>query len=156
MFFGLAMLVPSNMNSQTVVDIFHLPPAKDCKANDLHAVSARLDFELCGPTCQEGQVIYYDLILAIDNTTNSERTSFSFFARLEQYNPDGSLAHTYFVAGCNGPIPKDGITSVTYNSSLVVLDEDGKATGFPGIPYLCGGSLKLIEVGTYPALQPKC
>ena len=145
--FGLAMFMPSNMNAQTVVDIFNLPPARDCRSNDLHAVSATLAFPLCGPICtEEGQVTYYPITLAIDNTTKSERTNFTFFARLEQYFPDGTLANTYFVTGCNGPIAPDGITEVTYSASLVVLDENGEPTNFPGIPYLCGGSLKLINV----------
>lgn len=131
---------------ETVGDIFNLPPPARCVSEDLQVVGATLDFDLCGPTCEEGQIIYYDLTLAIDNTTGSERTSFAFYARLEQYNPDGTLANTYFVSGCKGPVPPNTITEITFDESLEVLDATGAPTNFPGIPYLCGGSLKLINL----------
>ncbi|MEG9326955.1 T9SS type A sorting domain-containing protein [Salinimicrobium catena] len=140
-FFGI-----SGMNAQEPVeDIFDLPAPERCVSEDLQVVGATLDIDPCGPTdCED--VEYYDLILAIDNTTGSERTSFAFYARLEQYNPDGTLANTYFVSGCKGPVPPNQITSLTFDESLEVLDEEGDPTGFPGIPYLCGGSLKLVNL----------
>ncbi|SDL77921.1 Por secretion system C-terminal sorting domain-containing protein [Salinimicrobium catena] len=136
----------NGMNAQeTVEDIFDLPAPERCVSEDLQVVGATLDIDPCGPAdCVD--VEYYDLILAIDNTTGSERTSFAFYARLEQYNPDGTLAATYFVSGCKGPVPPNQITSLTFDESLEVLDENGDPTGFPGIPYLCGGGLKLVNL----------
>lgn len=145
-FFVILCLGLSGLNAQTVRDIFDLPPAARCVSQDLQVVQASLDYDNCGPSCEEGEIVYYDLTLAIDNTTGSLRTSFAFYARLEQYNPDGSLANTYFVTGCRGPVPPNQITSITFNESLQVLDENGNPTNFPGIPYLCGGSLKLINL----------
>ena len=146
-FFLMFFIGIFGINAQeTVLDIFDLPAPERCVSEDLQVVGATLDFDLCGPTCEEGDVIYYDLTLAIDNTTGSMRTSFAFYARLEQYNPDGTLANTYFVSGCKGPVPPNQITSLTFDESLEVLDENGDPTGFPGIPYLCGGSLKLVNL----------
>ena len=146
-FFLMFFIGIFGINAQeTVVDIFNLPAPERCVSEDLQVVGASLDFDLCGPTCGEGDVIYYDLTLAIDNTTGSMRTSFAFYARLEQYNPDGTLAATYFVSGCKGPVPPNQITSLTFDESLEVLDENGDPTGFPGIPYLCGGSLELVNL----------
>lgn len=141
-FFGISEIKAQD----TVTDIFDLPAPARCVSEDLQVVGASLDFDLCGPTCEEGDVIYYDLDLAIDNTTGSMRTSFAFYGRLEQYNPDGTLAAIYFVSGCKGPVPPNQITSLTFDESLEVLDENGDPTGFPGIPYLCGGSLKLVDL----------
>src|SRR5690606_11189609 len=95
---------------------------------------------------EPGDIIEYPLTLAIFNNTGSIRTSFAFFGRLEQYNPDGSLAATFFISGCKGPVPANTTTSITFDESLEVLDEDGNPTEFEGVPYLCGGSLKLINL----------
>ena len=130
----------------TVGDIFNLPDSDRCVSNDLRVVEATLDFDLCGPVCEEGEIIEYPLTLAIFNNTGSLRTSFAFFARLEQYNPDGSLEHTYFISGCKGPVPPNTTTELTFDESLEILDENGEPTEFDGVPYLCGGSLKLINL----------
>lgn len=131
---------------ETVVDIFDLPAPQRCVSNDLRVVEASLEYDQCGPLCDEGEIIEYPLTLAIFNNTGSMRTSFAFYARLEQYNPDGTLANTYFISGCKGPVPPNTTTSLTFSESLVILDENGDPTSFDGIPYLCGGSLKLINL----------
>lgn len=143
----LFLLGINSMNAQeTVTDIFDLPAPERCVSNDLRVVEASLEFDQCGPVCEEGDIIEYPLTLAIFNNTGSERTSFAFYARLEQYNPDGTLANTYFVSGCKGPVPPNITTSLTFDDSLEILDANGDPTSFEGIPYLCGGSLELVNL----------
>lgn len=141
-----SLFMTNSVKAQAVVDIFNLPPPERCTSNDLRVVEASLDFDQCGPTCEEGEVIEYPLILAIFNNTGSLRTSFAFYSRLEQYNADGNLTNTYFITGCKGPVPPNTTTEITFEESLVILDENGDPTSFEGIPYLCGGSLKLINL----------
>src|SRR5690606_17826202 len=101
-----------------------------CTSNDLRVVEASLEFDACGPECEPGEIIEYPLDLAIFNNTGSVRTSFAFFARLEQYNPDGSLEATYFISGCKGPVPPNATTTITFDESLEILDENGNPTSF--------------------------
>ena len=147
---GLTLLLLLGMTRMTaqesVTDIFNLPEPERCVSNDLRVVEASLEFDMCGPTCEPGEIITYPLTLAIFNNTGSERTSFAFFARLEQYDPDGNLAKTYFITGCKGPVPPNTTTSITFDESLEIFDEEGNPTILTGVPYLCGGSLKLINL----------
>ena len=150
LFLSLIMIasffVTTPLKAQAVVDIFNLPEPERCTSNDLRVVEASLDFDQCGPTCEEGEVIEYPLTLAIFNNTGSLRTSFAFYSRLEQYDSEGNLTNTYFITGCRGPVPPNTTTEITFDESLVILDENGDPTSFEGVPYLCGGSLKLINL----------
>jgi hypothetical protein len=148
--FGMALLMPSQMQAQTVKDVFKLPDAKSCTSKDLAIVSANLEIDNC--QCTGSETAYYDLILGIDNKTNSTRTSFAFWGRLKI--TAGNTTTIYFINGCQGPVTKNTITYSDSANNLNIYTWNGtnlvpvqvNGLDLHQIPYVCGATLDLEEV----------
>ncbi|RVT70981.1 hypothetical protein EOD40_17775, partial [Flavobacterium sufflavum] len=103
------------------------PPANtSCSSSDLSVVAAQLSGgDICN-SCETAVPITRTLVLSINNTTGSTRTSFAFWGNLEIYSgTTGLLISSTVRTGCSGPLPPNSITSlnfgeVTYNCGDIV------------------------------------
>ena len=102
----------------------NLPPASSCTSKDLELVSAALPVNpgenLC--SCSGTRTLQ----LSINNKTGSTRTSFAFWGTLERYDQTGALISTESISGCNGPIPKNAITTVPFNQITIQCNQSLK------------------------------
>ncbi|WP_309612637.1 gliding motility-associated C-terminal domain-containing protein [Flavobacterium sp.] len=108
------------------------PPANtSCTSGDLTLVGATLSGgDLCN-SCPTATTITRTLTLSINNTTGSTRTSFAFWGTLEIYDgTTGLLSNTTLISGCNGPLPPNTITTLSYNT----------------VTYNCGDILKITNL----------
>ncbi|MBA0885573.1 PKD-like domain-containing protein, partial [Flavobacterium undicola] len=103
------------------------PPANtSCSSSDLSVVAAQLSGgDICN-SCETAVSITRTLVLSINNTTGSTRTSFAFWGNLEIYSgTTGLLISSTVRTGCGGPLPPNSITSlsfgdVTYNCGDII------------------------------------
>ncbi|KAA9034434.1 T9SS type A sorting domain-containing protein [Ginsengibacter hankyongi] len=124
LFFTLLFFISSNSFAQT------FPSASSCTSKDLSLVSATLDVVKC-ENCTQGDSVFHNLTVGINNKTGSTRTSFAFWATLTILNSDGTTASTTPIQGCFGPIPKNTTTNFPYPKKL---------------GYKCGQSLELTNI----------
>ena len=124
LFFTLLFFISSNAFSQT------FPSASSCTSKDLILVSAELNNgDICGSCTPGTQITNRHLIGYINNKTGSTRTSFAFWGTLVLTDPDGTI-HTRSITRCAGPIPKNSITGIDFDT----------------VKYTCGQSLKIINL----------
>ncbi|KAA9034435.1 T9SS type A sorting domain-containing protein [Ginsengibacter hankyongi] len=122
--FVLLLFISSNSFAQT------FPPASSCTSKDLILVSAELNNgDICGSCTPGTQITNRHLIGYINNKTGSTRTSFAFWGTLVLTDPDGTI-HTRSITRCAGPIPKNNITGIDFDT----------------VRYTCGQSLKIINL----------
>ncbi|MCF6130193.1 gliding motility-associated C-terminal domain-containing protein [Flavobacterium sp. AS60] len=107
------------------------PPGTSCTSGDLTLVGATLSGgDLCN-SCPTATTITRTLTLSINNTTGSTRTSFAFWGNLEVYSgTTGLLVSNTLITGCNGPLPPNTITTLSYNT----------------VTYTCGDVLKITNL----------
>ncbi|MFN3753888.1 MAG: hypothetical protein ACK4R1_07515, partial [Flavobacterium sp.] len=108
------------------------PPANtSCTSGDLTLVGATLSGgDLCN-SCPTATTITRTLTLSINNTTGSLRTSFGFWGNLEVYSgTTGLLISSTPISGCNGPLPPNTITTLSYNT----------------VTYNCGDILRITNL----------
>ncbi|QBZ98778.1 HYR-like domain-containing protein [Flavobacterium sangjuense] len=107
------------------------PPGTSCTSGDLTLVGATLSGgDLCN-SCPTATTITRTLTLSINNTTGSTRTSFAFWGNLEVYSgTTGLLVSNTLITGCNGPLPPNTITTLSYNT----------------VTYTCGDILKITNL----------
>ncbi|WP_333600401.1 hypothetical protein, partial [Flavobacterium sp.] len=108
------------------------PPANtSCTSKDLEVVAAKLTGgDVCN-SCPTPTTITRNLMLGINNTTGSTRTSFAFWGTLEIYSgTTGALISSTTRTGCNGPLPGGSITYLNFGS----------------ITYTCGDIIKISNI----------
>ncbi|MES2409980.1 MAG: hypothetical protein V4535_00910, partial [Bacteroidota bacterium] len=107
------------------------PPGTSCTSGDLTLVGATLSGGGLCNACPTATTITRTLTLSINNTTGSTRTSFAFWGVLEVYSgTTGLLISNTVINGCNGPLPPNTITTLSYNT----------------VTYNCGDILKITNL----------
>ncbi|WP_409024896.1 beta strand repeat-containing protein, partial [Flavobacterium sp.] len=107
------------------------PTNTSCTSKDLEVVAATLSGGGVCNSCPTPTTITRNLMLGINNTTGSTRTSFAFWGTLEIYSgTTGALISSVNRTGCNGPLP---------GGSTTYLD-------FGTITYTCGDIIKISNI----------
>ncbi|NJW53893.1 hypothetical protein [Salinimicrobium oceani] len=103
-----------------------------CVSQDLIVVDAELIFEDPCLNCQEGDILYPTLQLAIDNKTGSFRPTFAFWGTLIISDAEGIEIGRQAITGCNNTtgLPANTITPIPFQQ----------------IEYVCGNGMKLIDL----------
>ncbi|MCF6130590.1 hypothetical protein L1S35_12975, partial [Flavobacterium sp. AS60] len=108
------------------------PPANtSCTSKDLEVVAATLTGGGPCNSCPTPTTITRNLMLGINNTTGSTRTSFAFWGTIEIYSgTTGALISSTTRTGCNGPLPGGTITYLNFGN----------------ITYTCGDVIKISNI----------
>lgn len=111
-------------------------------------MSARIDLPACEP-CVANALITKPLLLAINNSTSSTRTSFSFWGTIT-IREGSTTVYSSSITGCEGPILKNQIKEYSFDgistTSTPTIDADGAGgVGISNgtITFKCGQTLDL-------------
>ncbi|WP_303310942.1 T9SS type A sorting domain-containing protein [Hymenobacter sp. BT730] len=100
-----------------------------CTSQDLRVIDAYLTAPSC--SCNEGDTTRATLNFRLFNKTGSTRTSFAYFAVLNQRDENGVLIKSDYVHGCTAPVAPGDTSIATFT------DEP--------IKFVCGASLTLVN-----------
>ncbi|MFC4511279.1 hypothetical protein ACFO28_13245, partial [Flavobacterium buctense] len=126
-----AFLIFSLLSISTSIAQTFPPANTSCTSGDLTLVGATLSGgDVCN-SCPTATTITRTLTLSINNTTGSLRTSFAYWGNLEVYSgTTGLLISSTPISGCNGPLPPNTITTLSYNT----------------VTYNCGDILRITNL----------
>jgi hypothetical protein len=126
-----------------------LPSSDRCTSKDLELVRARLLVDAC-QKCDPGELITAPLELTIFNKTSSLRRAFSVWGNIVITDASGQVTYEAYIKGCEGPIAKNGNTSIPFDVVLVneITNLTTSGSGLTGteITYECGSTITLTKL----------